>query len=311
MSASPYSISVTAPLTPAIERVKSILFRPFDLGKWLVIGFCAWLASLGRAGGSGAWFRFGNNPRGFEFQSAFERAKEYVLANLHWIIPVAVIGGLVLLLIWLAITWVSSRGHFMFLDSVATNRAEIVEPWTRWARQGDSLFLFRVLLGIVASALLLPVLAVGMMNAGALIGGQVRLASILVRLIILGMSVLALAVVFGLVRKLTVDFVVPIMRLRGTNCWEGWREFAGLGSNHLGSFILYLLFSLVLEIAIRFMVLAVVLVTCCIAGCLIALPYLGAVVILPISIFRRSYSLYYLAQFGQEFDVFVGAARLP
>src|SRR5262249_8524971 len=73
----------------------------------------------------------------------------------------------------------------------------------------------------------------------------------------------------------------------------------------------YLLFSLVLEIAIRFMVLAVVLVTCCIAGCLISLPYLGAVEILPISIFRRSYSLYYLAQFGQEFDVFAVEARLP
>jgi hypothetical protein len=148
------------------------------------------------------------------------------------------------------------------------------------------------------------------MSAGELFGGHVRLASMIVRLVVLGGSVLALAAVLGVVRKLTVDFVVPIMRLRGITCWAGWREFVGLGTNHLGSFVLYLLFSLVLEIAIRFMVLAVVLVTCCIAGCLIALPYLGAVVILPISIFRRSYSLYYLAQFGPEFDVFAGAARL-
>jgi hypothetical protein len=45
-------------------------------------------------------------------------------------------------------------------------------------------------------------------------------------------------------------------------------------------------------------------VTCCIAGCLIVLPYLGAVILLPVTVFKRSYSLYYLAQFGPAYNVF-------
>jgi hypothetical protein len=54
----PNRVSVIDPITPAIDRVKLILFRPFDMGKWFVIGFCAWLAYLGGGGGGG-----GGGPR--------------------------------------------------------------------------------------------------------------------------------------------------------------------------------------------------------------------------------------------------------
>ena len=49
----PVEINVVEPISPALERVKRMLFQPFDLGKWFVIGFCAWLACLGEGGGSG------------------------------------------------------------------------------------------------------------------------------------------------------------------------------------------------------------------------------------------------------------------
>jgi hypothetical protein len=48
----------------------------------------------------------------------------------------------------------------------------------------------------------------------------------------------------------------------------------------------------------------VVLVTCCCAGCLLLLPYLGTVLLLPVLVFKRAYPLYFLAQFGPEYDVF-------
>ena len=44
-------ISVTTPISHAIDRVKQVLFNPFDLGKWFTIGFCAWLAGLGESAG--------------------------------------------------------------------------------------------------------------------------------------------------------------------------------------------------------------------------------------------------------------------
>ena len=43
-------ISVINPISPAIERTKLVLFRPFDLGKWFKLGFCAFLATLGEGG---------------------------------------------------------------------------------------------------------------------------------------------------------------------------------------------------------------------------------------------------------------------
>ncbi len=121
------SISVIDPINPAIERVRTILFRPFDLGKWFVIGFCAWLAQLGNAGGGG-----GNK----------------------------------------------------------------------------------------------------------------------------------------------------------------------------GRFVLYVLVQMAMAMAIGAMMFMAVCCTCCLAACLFILPYIGTVVLLPIHIFTRSYSLYYLAQYGPEFNVF-------
>ena len=34
------------PLSRAIERSTQICFRPFDIGKWFVLGFACWLARL-------------------------------------------------------------------------------------------------------------------------------------------------------------------------------------------------------------------------------------------------------------------------
>jgi len=56
------------------------------------------------------------------------------------------------------------------------------------------------------------------------------------------------------------------------------------------------------------LVVIVVLVTCCIAGCFLAIPYVGTVLLLPVLVFQRAYSLHFLAQFGPAYDVFPPAA---
>ena len=70
-----------------------------------------------------------------------------------------------------------------------------------------------------------------------------------------------------------------------------------------GQFILYFLFSIVLAMAIGMMVVMAMIVTCCFC-CMMLLPYVGTVVLLPVLMFKRCYSLYFLAQFGREYDVF-------
>lgn len=303
-------ISVTAPVSQAIDHVKRVLFQPFDAGKWFVIGFCAWLALLGEQT-IGSGFNFGsfNDGRGRTgIRHEFEEAKQYVLGNLYWIGPVAVALVIICLGLWVLFTWLNSRGKFMFLHCVALNTAEVTLPWGKFARAGNSLCLFRLMLGLVGSLLTLPLVALmvvaifRMVVAGEPSVGGIALA------VGAFLAFLVLALVFGVIGKLTTDFVVPIMFLRGTKCLAGWRELRGLLSGRLGHLLLYLLFQIVLAIVISVMLLLVVLVTCCVAGCLMALPYLGTVLVLPVLIFKRAYSLYYLAQFGPQFDVFATPA---
>jgi hypothetical protein len=300
-------ISVVEPVSPALAQVKRVLFQPFDLGKWFVIGFCAWLACLGEQGG-GAHAGF-NSPGGRHGGSAdnlryeFEHAKNYVLSNLDWIVPLAVFLVVIGLGFGLLIFWLSSRGKFMFLHCTALNRAEVARPWSEFAREGNSLFLFRLVLALTGLVLFLPlvgliiVLIVRMVQRGEADVGSILGAAAFVSVFI------GLAIGFGIVRKLTTDFVVPIMFLRRNRCLHAWRELWSLLSANAAQFILYFLFSIVLALAIGMVVVVVAIATCC-CCCLLLVPYVGAVLLLPILMFQRCYSLYFLAQFGPEYDVF-------
>jgi len=117
------------------------------------------------------------------------------------------------------------------------------------------------------------------------------------------MGLFAIGMFFFLIRKFTIDFVVPIMYLRGSRCLEAWREFRQLLSGHLGNFVLYLLFQFVLGLVIGIMVLVIV-VVCCPLCCFLAIPYVGTVLVLPLIVFKRAYSLHYLAQYGPSYNVF-------
>jgi hypothetical protein len=303
-------VSVIEPLTPAFERVKTVLFQPFDFSKWLVIGFSAWLAQLGHSHHGGASFR-GGPGAGAQVRPAIENAVDYILANLHWIIPVAIGVGLLILAVWLVLTWLSSRGQFMFLHAVATNRAEAALPWSRFAAHGNSLFIFRAILGLATFTLILPLVIALFLNIALLTSPEGRVVFPVFRMVMTIAAVAGIALVYSLIQKLTFDFVVPIMFLRTDSWTDGWRRFLSLLADNTLSFLLYILFSIVLALVIGVIIFGVVIATCCLAGCLMAIPYVGTVLLLPIHVFRRSYSLYYLSQFGPDFNVFTQAITLP
>ena len=311
-------ISVTEPVSPALERVKTMLFKPFDPGKWFTIGFCAWLAFLGEGGGGRINSGFNNNVNignqnqaGESFRHGYHQARDYVLNNLAWIVPAAVAAVLLLLALWLLILWLSSRGRFMFLHCVALDKAEVSEPWSRFEREANSLFWFRVGLGLIGMVLMLSMLAVmtaaivRMVLHGEADAGGIMLAAGLFLCFLLA------AIVFALIRKFTMDFVVPILFLRGGKCLTAWKEFWGLLADNAGLFTLYILFQIVLGMAIGIMVLGAIIITCCIAGCLMIIPYIGTVLLLPVLVFKQSYPLYFLRQFGPGYDVFPPASPAP
>ena len=149
--------SVIEPISPAIEHTKRVLFDPFDFGKWLRLGFCAFLMGLGEGGGGGS---HGGQSGVRAGNADFDPAVEWVRENLPLV--VAIVAGVIVLglLFWLLLTWLSSRGHFMFLDGVVRNRGAVVEPWREYRREANSFFLFRVCLGLFIFAVVLMVLAI-------------------------------------------------------------------------------------------------------------------------------------------------------
>ena len=316
-------ISVTEPVSPALERVKTMLFKPFDLGKWFTIGFCAWLAFLGEGGGGGGFNSgfsnsFNNHSNagnaglaGDSLRHGYHEARDYVLNNLDWIVPVAAAAVVLLLALWLLILWLSSRGQFMFLHCVAFDKAEVAEPWTKFEREANSLFWFRLLLGLVGVVVMLPMLGgIALMIVRMVLHGEPDAGGILLA-VVLGLIFIVLAIVFALINKFTTDFVVPIQFLRGGQCLAAWREFWGLLADNAGMFTLYILFQIVLGMAIGVIVLGAIIITCCIAGCLMIIPYIGTVLLLPVLVFKRSYPLYFLRQFGPSYDVFPPASSAP
>ena len=302
-------ISVIDPISPALEKVKIILFKPFDIGKWFVIGFCAWLAYLGSGGGGGGGGPNFNFGRGFDQRASqpFHQAKEFVFDNLHWIIPAVIAVAVLIIAIGVLITWFSSRGRFMFLHCVAQNKAEVKVPWRKFRRQANSLFLFRIVVGIISFIFfalfigLMVFIAIIAAKTNAHIGAPAIIALILLSIIIL----VPVAIAFALLMKFTMDFVVPIMYLRAYTCTDAWREFWTLLTSNKGRFTLYILFQIVIAIAISAIVFTAMCITCCCAACILAIPYIGTVLMLPLLVFKRSYSLCYFRQFGPDFDVFI------
>jgi hypothetical protein len=278
----PPTISVIEPIGPAFEKVKTTY-----LGK-------------GSGGGNGG----GRGGGSSEAREAFGGAKVFVLENLAWIIPVALIGVMLIIVVWLALTWLSSRGRFMFLHCVAENKAEVKIPWTKFQQHANSLFLFRIVLGLISFAAIgLPLLLAGGLIAIMIAGNIPDVAGVL-GIIMIVLVIVAIAIVFTVIGKFTMDFIVPIMFLRTTSCVAGWREFLTLLSVNKAHFALYILFQIVITLAIGAIILTAVFATCCCAACILALPYIGTVLMLPVLVFKRAYSLLYLGQFGPEFDVF-------
>jgi hypothetical protein len=190
----------------------------------------------------------------------------------------------------------------MFLEGVAYDRAAVVEPWKRLRPLGNHLFRFE--LGLTVLALL----SVGTVAVGAF---MVALPDIraerfgggaLTAILAGGLLLLALSIAFAVVQAVAEDFLVPLMYLRGTGVGPAWREFRmSILKGNAGSIVVYFLMRIVLGLAAGIVMAAGMCVTCCIA----ALPYLSSVIFLPVFVFVRSYSLYFLQQFGPRYRLVV------
>ena len=310
MNSTSSKISVIVPLGLAKKRVREMLFRPFSMEKWIAIGFCAWLAELGN-GSVSEYFNYSNRTN-TRTSLHLEQIRDYVMHHLAWIVPTAIAGTLFVLLLMFLLIWVKSKGELMLLHCITQNSGEVSVPWIKFKKEALSLccFCFLVaLLSLLNLILLLAIMIWGIYNFSHLYHYDTSL--LLQSLAPIGLSFFLVWIVLGLISIFTTHFVTPILYLQRGTCWEAWTIFSKLLRQHPWKFVNYLLFQLVIGLAIFFCFLIIILCTCCVGCLFLTLPFIGTVLALPIILFSRSYQLYYLAQYGAEFNIFTVSSFPP
>ena len=113
--------------------------------------------------------------------------------------------------------------------------------------------------------------------------------------------VIAWALISWVVSVLLMDFVVPVMYLHRIRVLEAWQlVIKSVIIEHPGSFAIYFLASFIINIVIVTLSAIITVITCCIA----LIPYVGSVVLLPLTIFQLTYPLAFLQQLGSEWQFF-------
>jgi hypothetical protein len=296
MNESERKIEIFKPFGEAFELTKKILFQPFDIGKWFVIGFAAFLANL--SGG----MNFNFNPRGlkdtdwhthFFSQSLHQNSMTNGSTWPLWLILLIALTAVLILALVVALLWVGARGRFIFVDCIVKNRGAIVEPWHEYRVEGNSFFFFSLLVGLIALAIV--ILATLPMVIPAIMHGTATFSiGMTFGVIFLIAVVMLLAVGWALISQL----MVPVMYRQRCRAMAAFRQVLGQITAYPGPFILYFLFYFVLIIAVAIIGCVSVCLTCCVT----AIPYIGTVILLPIPALLQSFTLLFVRQFGPDYD---------
>ena len=325
-------IDFGTPFNKAWQRTESILFRPFEIGKWFVLGFSAWLASFIHDQGLSL---FNANPGGGGNSSRSSSSNHAWLDNLdsfghHFNASAAGAGGVahgggalagtegimigllvaaaavIILLVVLVMYWLGARGQFMFLDNVLHRRAEVVRPWREFKRRGNRLFLFMVVMGLIVIVATLAVVAVCLFGFLHTAFGtwsfkafdQFQFIKHWPAMLAWIAPLVAHIIVLCGAYCLYLDFAVPIMYRQDCGAWAAAGKVWNIFWQKPWDCLLYLLVRL--GMSVMFNLLALLL--CCIC-CFTILPYLNAVATLPYRVFRFGFTMEYLSQFGPEYSL--------
>jgi MFS family permease len=294
------SLSVIEAAQQAAELTKHRLF-PFRFERWLALGFVAMLDQCGRGGGGGTGGSPGSpgggDPTGGAASDGIEDAWQWIGDHMVWIVAgVALVLVLVIGLMAL-VAFLRSRGVFMYLDDVATGRAEIVRPWHEHKHKARSFFAWSFGASLVGLALVLVLLVpivwlvILMVRSGASCGPIAGVA-------LLVLAIIALAISMGLFGLLLRDFAAPLQMVLGVPCGSALRVAWGLVKAHPLTFLAYLGLKLVFGLFAGILALVAGCFTCCLGF----LPVVRQTILQPVYYFERGWSLFLLRQAG--YDIF-------
>jgi hypothetical protein len=346
----------------SLERTKLILFRPFELKKWIFIFVIALFAgfagnanfnmnldlgsekerpaSAGRKapargqtltpGALKEALTIGREKAG-EAYGILKKNKPFV-----FMFVLLIAAGLAAVIAWWFIQAVFA---FVYLDALSRNDASIKIPFHKNKYLGHSYFLWNV--GFLSVTLPVSLTFIVFMFRAFFKSGiiadfspeRIRLAASLAMPYFLGF--LLFAVACFLIRFLAANFVIPLMYSRKIRVLEGWKIFLGILKKNIGNFLLFFPVKLLLIIAailaaliLLLGTLLALLVLALIVGLVVwiimmvtpnsakpvvgimltvigvpagvAVLFLARLVFLPITVFFRLFSVFFMAAFDDS-----------
>ena len=325
-------ISCMGTADSAWHKMLIMLFKPFNFVKWVTLGFCVWIAQLGEGGGSGGNFNFSSFKNDHSEKNAndaflnalnqifngdsgnfFTRTAEQcqiTVGILAWICAGVALFIIIIIAIAIATTWLKARFEFILIDNLIYDRTEIVTPWKRFKTPANSAFLWMVLIGFITAAIVAFSLTFELFTILPWLKSCLARKTLMwpdeTTLIILACSVLlsvVLTLFIWLVNFFFREFVIPVMYWQNLRSLEAWKVFLALLSNNRFTFFKYIILTIVFSVIAGAAILAAGIATCCIGLILLAIPFVGTVLILPVSVFFRLFGLELLAQFGPEYNI--------
>ena len=300
------TINYFEPLSRGISRMNRDLFHPFDLRRWFVVGFTAFLAALADIGLSGpptSGIRKRSKGQLEDIIYFPQKAWEWLGQNPGWAIAIA-LGLFFLVVIGIVITWLSARGKFVFLDNVVRGQARVAAPWYEFRNEGNSFFWWNLLWLIAFTAVTLIYIFYAFLNLQAVYESTRDGRALILPAVLAGLGFFAISVLSAFVFVLLRDFVIPIMYRDRISGWQAMERFLPLFFSQLHYFIGYGLFRFCLMLVIVIGIVIIGCVTCCIGFVILSIPYINAVALLPVSYALRSFSVEFLEQFGPEYRIF-------
>jgi hypothetical protein len=303
----------------AIQHTKQVLFRPFDAGTWLRFGLIIFLEVLA-GGGSGisAGIRsaFQGAFRGFDAGSGTVKGiSGQIDQGVHWIelhlallVPVGLAVMCLMIALGVLLKWLSSHGRMMLIRAVACNDSRIGENWTQTREPAFSMFLFRLVLYIIAFPLTIVTMGLAAWNVVVLARAETDSVFVYVMTLLPYILIMVLiCVAYGLINSLLRNFVAPLMFQFSLSCVQGWRQFGAAARGNVLRLILFYVLATVYWMFAGVVSMLVGCLTCCIAF----IPVISQAILSPLHVFYRSYSMYVLESLGPEFRMIRGPEPPP
>ncbi len=257
------------------KRTGDLLFRgPFaNLRGWLGWGLVILLA--GAVGGGGglqgnirslrgygrSWFPGGHAPDWLDPGSM----KDLLSPSTPWQMALLVVAAVLVLLLVLAILWITSVFRYVLFEDIGNGEPAIREPFSRNVSRSQGYFAFRLLLavlGLVVMALVL--LAYGATILAFVFGEQPDPGAILRLLVLVIVVLVPLAVVAGIAKWFVHDIVIPVHLARDGSFGAAFREALVLAGQYPLAVLLFGFTRLVVAFAAAIVIFLAFCVTCCV-----------------------------------------------